>query len=112
MYTKLPQVIAAYILAQNDKDIDKLITCFKDNAVVHDEGVQIHGINAIREWIHKSNVEYQYTTEVIGVLERDDDTIVTSMLTGNFEGSPVSLDYHFALSDNKIVALSILLTGE
>ena len=112
MHTKLPQVIPTYILAQNDKDIDKLISCFKDNAVVHDEGMEIRGINAIREWIDKSNVEYEYTTKVIGVLNRDNATIVTGMLTGNFEGSPVSLDYHFTLSDNKIIALSILLTDE
>ena len=111
MYTKLPQVIATYMLAQNDNDSDKLITCFKDNAVVHDDGMEMRGTNAIKEWVDMSNEKYQFTTEVTGLVKRDEDTIVTGMLTGNFEGSPVSLDYHFTLNGDKIAMLSILLTA-
>jgi len=112
MYTKLPQVISTYILSQNDNDNDKSITCFIDNAVVHDEGMERRGKKAIKEWIDESHEKYQYTMEVTGVVKREEDTIVTGMLTGNFDGSPVSLDYHFTLKDNKIAKLSILLTEE
>jgi len=112
MYTKLPKVIDTYILTQNDKDSDKFVTCFKDDAVVHDEGMEIRGAKAIKEWISRVNDKYQMTMEVIGVVNQGEETIVTGMISGNFDGSPVSLDYHFTLSEDKIAELRILLTAE
>ena len=51
-------------------------------------------------------------TEITGVTEKDGGTVVTATVSGNFEGSPASLDYHFTLKDQKIAALRITYSGQ
>jgi hypothetical protein len=44
--------------------------------------------------------------------ERDNETVLTAQVSGNFEGSPALLDFHFTVSGGKINQLSIRPTGE
>jgi len=39
--------------------------------------------------------------------QKDDKTIVTNRLTGNFPGSPIELEFVFTLEENKIADLEI-----
>jgi hypothetical protein len=39
--------------------------------------------------------------------QTDDQTIVTSRLTGNFPGSPTNLQFIFRLEGDKIISLEI-----
>ncbi len=39
--------------------------------------------------------------------QKDDKTIVTNRLTGNFPGSPIELQFIFGLDGNKIASLEI-----
>jgi len=41
------------------------------------------------------------------VTEGDNETVVTTQVSGNFDGSPVQLHYHFTLKGDKISVLSI-----
>jgi len=104
---QLPQPIATYMQATNARDTDALLACFTADAVVTDEGQEYHGEARIREWREKTNEQYHYTVAVIDVTEGDNETVVTTQVSGNFDGSPVQLHYHFTLKGDKISVLSI-----
>jgi SnoaL-like domain len=105
--TKLAQPIADYIAAANAHGIDAVTSCFSRTAVVHDEKRECRGITAIREWAVEVSEKYRPTVEVLGVAERDDRTVVTARVSGNFPGSPVELRYAFAVTSGKIDRLEI-----
>ena len=109
MYIKLPKVIEALIKANNEQNSDAYSACFTNNAVVQDEGKDIQGTKAIKEWNEWSSKEYHATLEAIKLVEESEETILTAAVSGNFEGSPINLDYHFIISKDKIIALKILL---
>jgi SnoaL-like protein len=106
--TKLPAPIAIYITAENRDDTEALAQCFAENAVVRDEGKTIEGLAAIKQWKAEAKKKYQHTMEPLASAEKDGKTIVTNRLTGNFPGSPIELEFVFALDGNKIVSLEIL----
>jgi hypothetical protein len=51
-------------------------------------------------------------TDVTNAVEKNKETVVTATLSGNFDGSPVALDYYFTMKDQKIATLRIVLAGE
>lgn len=112
MNMKLPPLIAKFIQAKNAYDSANFVACFAEQAVVHDEGQEIRGAAAIKKWIEDSNKKYQDTLTATNLIEHNHETILTALVAGNFEGSPVSLDFHFTIKDDKIDSLRILLTGE
>lgn len=109
----LSQPIATYYYACDSYDKDLLMRCFTDEAVLYDEGKEYYGPAAICEHILKANKDSKVTKEIIRCTELNDRSfVVTAMLTGEFEGSPLALDYHFTLDGEKIKALDITLTEE
>ena len=112
MNTKLPKIIDTFIKACNEHNSDAYIACFIEDAVVQDEGKDINGTKAIKEWNERSTEEYRVTLDVIRLLDKNEETVLTASVSGDFEGSPVNLDYHFKISNDKIMNLKILLTEE
>lgn len=108
----LPQPIAAFYHASDVYDGELLAGCFAPNAVLHDEGMDFQGPAAISEHILTANRDANVHMEITNLTERDGETIVTATLTGAFEGSPLPLDFHFSLENEKIKALNIVLAGE
>jgi ketosteroid isomerase-like protein len=106
--TKLPTPIALYIDAENRGDAEALAQCFAEHAVVRDEGQTIEGLAAIKQWKAETRKKYKHTVEPLGAVQKDDKTIVTNRLTGNFPGSPIELEFVFTLDGNKIASLEIL----
>ena len=104
---KIHPTIAAFVKAKNNRDTSAVVTCFADDAVVHDEGQEMRGSVAVKEWSEKSFRKYQYTIEPTDLTEEDDKTVLTATLTGNFPGSPLSLDFNFTIQGDKIIALLI-----
>jgi ketosteroid isomerase-like protein len=104
---KIPSIIAAFVKAQNDRDSSAVVACFTDEAVVHDEGQERRGLVAIKEWSDKSFQKFQYSLEPRDLTEEIEKTVLTATVTGNFPGSPVSLDFKFVLDGDKIVSLII-----
>jgi hypothetical protein len=43
----------------------------------------------------------------LAVAPRDGKTVLEARLTGNFPGSPVTLEFSFVLEDGKIVSVEI-----
>lgn len=110
MAVKLSGIIGEFLKAKNANDGTAFAACFADDAVVQDEGREIHGPAAIKKWLEQSTAEYQDTVTPQGLVERGDAAILTALVSGNFDGSPVSLDFHFSFKEGKIAKLSIELT--
>src|SRR6266481_5086492 len=89
MSVDLPTPIALYIAAENSGDPDALSQCFAEDAIVRDEGQTIKGLAAIKQWKAETRKKYQHTIEPLGSTQKDDKTIVSNRLTGNFTGSPI-----------------------
>ncbi|AJA46447.1 hypothetical protein CPAST_c03470 [Clostridium pasteurianum DSM 525 = ATCC 6013] len=112
MNIKLPQPIADFIKAKNEHNSNEFISCFSDNAVVQDEGENISGVKAIKEWSDKTNKKYNDTLKAVNLLEIDGNIILTAIASGNFKGSPTNLDFYFTLNNDRITNLKILLPEE
>lgn len=103
----LPKPVAAYFAA--DRDTSEAVSqCFTENAVVKDEGHTYRGRAAITKWKADASAKYQYTCEPLAGEEKDEKTVVTCHLVGNFPGSPVDLRFFFKLEGDKIASLEII----
>jgi hypothetical protein len=107
MSLDLPKPIADYFVADT-LDADAVAQCFTETAIVKDEGHTYHGRSAINQWKTDASAKYQYTSEPFACDEKDGKIIVTSRLTGNFPGSPVSLRFFFELDGDTITSLEII----
>ena len=107
MTLDLPKPIAAYFTADKGDSV-AVAQCFTDNAVVKDEGHTYRGRAAIKQWKTDASTKYQYTSEPVACEQKGGKFVVTSRLTGNFPGSPVSLRFFFGLEGDKIVSLEII----
>ncbi|MFT8315950.1 MAG: nuclear transport factor 2 family protein [Clostridium sp.] len=111
MITKLPQPIGTYFSASNAYESEALKECFTEDALLIDEGKEYHGPDAIDKQITETNKGAQVKTKVTDTNEKNREIIVTAIVSGNFDGSPVSLDFQFTLQNQKISRLKIVLTN-
>jgi hypothetical protein len=107
MPVDLPIPIARYVAADNRGDTEAVAQLFAEHAVVRDEGHTFEGMDAIKRWKAEAKKKYQYTVEPLSSTQKDDTTIVTSRLTGNFPGNPANLQFIFKLNGDKITSLEI-----
>lgn len=73
--------------------------------MVHDEGQDYRGIAAIRRWSDGVIEKYHLRSEVLDAVEEEDETIVTALVFGSFDGSPAWIGWVFNLRDGKIAEL-------
>ena len=115
MTISLPTVISDYLEASDRGDLDALVACFTDDAVVLDEGREWRGQAGLRQWREKVANAYEYTVEVCGAakqgsidgVQRHD---VHTHLEGNFPGGTVDLTFRFGLRGDRIASLQIVPT--
>ncbi|WP_413991931.1 nuclear transport factor 2 family protein [Labrys okinawensis] len=107
MALDLPKAIELYFTIENSDDATVIPRCFAPDAVVHDEGRDITGLQAIAEWKASSKAKYQHSIEPLRVSYKNDRTVVVGKVTGNFPGSPVDLEFSFGLTDGLISRLEI-----
>lgn len=100
-------VIQKYIDASNAHDVESILACFADDATVRDENETMRGKLDIERWISTTIEKYKFQFKLLSSQQRDDETVVTVEVSGIFPGSPVSLDYQFAIAKNKIASLTI-----
>lgn len=106
MTINLPKPIADYFNADLG-DSAAVAQCFTENAIVKDEGNTYKGLAAISQWKEDSSSKYTYTSEPFAYEEKENRSIVTSRLTGNFPGSPIDLRYIFGVEGTRIATLEI-----
>ena len=104
---KLPRVVQNYVDASNRHDVQSILDCFSTDAVVQDEGETLGGTEAIGHWIAKTIEKYKFQFKPISSEEDDAEIVVTVEVSGTFDGSPATLDYHFKLENEKILSLAI-----
>jgi hypothetical protein len=102
----LPPPIAAYFAADTS-DANVVARCFSESAVVIDERREHRGKPAITRWRAEAVAKYHYTSEPLAVDVTGQDVRVTARVTGDFPGSPVTLQYRFTLEGVSIARLEI-----
>jgi hypothetical protein len=107
MSISLPGPISAYLKAKNEHDVDAMLAPFDDDATVKDEGREHHGRSAVRSWLEDVTRKYRVTLDVKDVRDINGTTVVSGLVSGNFPGSPVLLEYTFTLSGPTIARLEI-----
>jgi hypothetical protein len=103
----LPPVIQSYIAASNAHDVKAIVDCFADNAVVRDENATRHGKIDIERWATETIQKYKFQFKPISADKRGAETILSLEVSGSFPGTPITLDYHFTIADDKIQSLII-----
>lgn len=102
----LPPPVAAYFAADTN-GAEALAQCFTDGAVVIDQRQEYRGRAAIARWKAEASAKFRYSVETLSGHVSGDRTTVTGRVTGDFPGSPVELQYHFTVEDDKIARLKI-----
>ena len=107
MAIKLPRIIKKYVDASNAHDVKSILACFSDDAVVHDEEETLHGKKSIEGWIMKTIEKYKFQFKPLRIKGDAPEVVVAVEVSGTFDGSPVTLDYHFTVENEKILSLTI-----
>jgi len=107
MAIKLTGIIEKYVAASNRRDVESILACFLDVAVVRVEGDTLKGKRDIEDWIAKTIKEYKFRFKTLDVKTRGAEIIVGMKASGAFDGSPVNLGYHFLMENDKISCLII-----
>jgi ketosteroid isomerase-like protein len=107
MSINLPPIIKDYISASNAHDVKSILACFTDDAIVRDENETHRGKIEIERWLGTTIEKYKFQFKPLSAEARDNETIVAVQISGTFPRSPISLDYHFTLTNDKIASLII-----
>ena len=107
MSVHLPKAIELFMSSENAHDAEALAACFASDATVRDEGRTRAGLTNIAAWRRETTEKYHHAVEPVAVAERDGKTIVATRVSGDFPGSPITLDFVFRLENGKISSLEI-----
>jgi hypothetical protein len=107
MSAALPRTIQNYIDASNAHDVQSILACFADDATVRDENATHRGKIDIERWAAETIEKYKFQFKPLSTEERDHEIVVRVEISGTFPGSPITLDYHFTIANEKIASLII-----
>ena len=103
----LPIILKNLLQAQENFDSISYSECFSDDAMVFDEGKTHKGKDEIKNWNEKTNEEYKTKLEAIDVFNEGQITVLSTKVSGTFDGSPIVLKYNFEIKNDKISSLKI-----
>ena len=105
---ELPAVIETYQHAHDQRQTDKALAAFADDATVIDEGDSYAGTDRIRWWLENAASEFTFTRTLISVEDLGGGVhLVHNHLAGNFPGGEADLGYRFQLRNGLIAHLEI-----
>jgi SnoaL-like protein len=107
MTLHLPKPIELFMSSENTHDPGAISVCFASDAVVKDEGGTRTGLKEIAAWRRETEAKYHHTLRPVAAATRAGKTVVTTEMTGDFPGSPVTVDFVFELDGDKIASLEI-----
>jgi ketosteroid isomerase-like protein len=108
MNIEVPAPIERYLAAEAAKDSEALGQCFREDAVVRDEGRVHRGVAAIEAWHREANATNGYAVEPLETASASGrPVVVRARVTGDFPGSPAELRFHFTLSGDRILSLEV-----
>lgn len=103
----LPKVIAELIKAQDNFDSVAYANCFSETAVMFDEGKTHNGKTEIQYWIAEGNRKYKTVMKPVAYTETGTTGVLSTEISGTFDGSPIVLKFHFEIFDGLIQSLKI-----
>jgi hypothetical protein len=108
----LPPLVATYVEATNNFDLEGLIATFAEDALVNDQLRDYWGKPAIREWAIRDIIGERLTMNVTNVINHHSNFIVTANVDGNYDKrglpDPLVLAFYFTAQSDLIVQLIIL----
>jgi hypothetical protein len=87
--------------------VQAILACFADDATVRDENMTHRGKIDIERWATETIEKYKFQFKPLSIEDRDNETVVAVEISGTFPGSPITLDYRFALANEEIASLAI-----
>lgn len=105
--SNLPKVITDLIKAQNDFDSIAYANCFSETGVMFDEGKNHTGRVEIGQMIDESNKKYRSVMKPLEYTENGTSSVLSAECSGTFDGSPVTLKFHFDIVDGQIQYLKV-----
>jgi SnoaL-like domain len=107
MSVQHPVPIERYVQIANSGTVEAASECFALDATVYDEGWTYEGVAAIKNWMAATKKKYGHTITPLELAGRGGQSILKAQLTGNFPGSPITVNFSFVLADGKIRSLEI-----
>ena len=107
MPVQLPDPIERYVQIANSGTAEAASECFAPDTIVHDEGQTYEGVAAIKNWMAATKKKYGHTIAPLELAERGGQSVLKARLTGNFPGSPITVNFSFVLTDGQIRSLDI-----
>jgi ketosteroid isomerase-like protein len=107
MNLELPAPLMRYFAATNRHDASSLTADLTEDAVVHDEGREHHGVPAIRAWASDTFRKYNFTVQPTSAERTHERVAVQVEVAGAFPGSPIALTYRFELAGQRIARVEI-----
>lgn len=107
MSIQLPDPIERYVQIANSGTAETALECFATDAIVRDEGQTYEGVAAIKNWMAATKKKYGHTVAPLELAERDGKSVLKARLSGNFPGSPITVNFSFVLVGGKIRSLEI-----
>jgi hypothetical protein len=108
----LPPLIAGFVEATNDFDLDRLMGTFSDDALVNDQLRDYWGKAAIRSWAERDIIGERLSITVTKIVSNHGNFVVTANVDGNFDKrglpDPLVLAFYFT-SDNELIVQLIIL---
>jgi hypothetical protein len=104
----LPPIVRRFLSASNRQNPTLAAACFSPEATVRDEDRDYEGREAIHQWIAATSRRFQPTFIPLRSFASDDVVRVQMAVSGQFPGSPVTLDYELRVQHGKISALTIV----
>jgi len=103
----MPPSIARYFAGKNSGNFETALEGFAPDAVVADESHSHQGRDAIGAWMDDTHRRYHDLAEILSATVTGPVTTVSARVSGDFPGSPVTLDFSFTLRDDRITRLEI-----
>jgi SnoaL-like domain len=116
MTKQLTPTAEAYVQSINEHDAAAFNALFADSAVVNDNGRELRGGAAIKDWSDREIFAPLVSLEVLDATDRDRQSVVTTKVDGNFDRTglpdPVIINHHITAEAGKIVKLTCRLATE
>jgi hypothetical protein len=101
---ELPAAAQAFVDGWQGRDVEKVVSLFREDAVASDQGQTHRGVGEIRRWVEESIGLFTTTLTFLRAREVDGMIGVTYRLEGDFPGGVVDLEYQYRLDDGGRIA--------
>lgn len=109
----LPSPVLGYFDFSDKGDLNGLVACFADDALVNDQQREIWGTAAIRDWADREIIGSKVKNIIVEAVPHHGGFIVRARIDGDFDRTglpdPLILHFYFSVRGEKITQLIILL---